>query len=69
MGTITAGNLCAFTIEASRRGKVDCDIDYGDADGVAELVGFLGPFSEPYDEGRYSVKIVKILPSPLSDDD
>jgi aldehyde:ferredoxin oxidoreductase len=38
MDTITAGNLCAFTIEAVRRGKVDFPVDYGDADGVAELL-------------------------------
>lgn len=38
MDTITAGNLCAFTIEAVRRGKVDFPIDYGDADGIAELL-------------------------------
>lgn len=38
MDTITAGNLCAFTIEASQRGKVDYDIRYGDADGIAELL-------------------------------
>jgi len=38
MDTITAGNLCAFTIEAVRRGKVDFAVDYGDADGVAALL-------------------------------
>jgi aldehyde:ferredoxin oxidoreductase len=38
MDTITAGNLCAFTIEASRRGKVNYSIDYGDADRIAELL-------------------------------
>jgi aldehyde:ferredoxin oxidoreductase len=38
MDTITAGNLCAFTIEAVRRGRVAFDVDYGDADGVAELL-------------------------------
>jgi aldehyde:ferredoxin oxidoreductase len=38
MDTITAGNLCAFTIEAVRRGKVDYDIDYGDSDRIAELL-------------------------------
>lgn len=38
MDTITAGNLCAFTIEAVRRGKVDYDIRYGDADGIAKLL-------------------------------
>jgi len=38
MDTITAGNLCAFTIEAARRGKVDYKIDYGDVDAVANLL-------------------------------
>lgn len=38
MDTITAGNLCAFTIEAVRRGKLDFSIDYGDADGIAALL-------------------------------
>ena len=27
--TITAGNLCAFTIEAARQGRIDYKIDYG----------------------------------------
>lgn len=38
MDTITAGNLCAFTIEAVKRGRVDYDIDYGQPDKVAALV-------------------------------
>jgi len=38
MDTITAGNLCAFAIEAVRRGKADFAVDYGDADGVATLL-------------------------------
>jgi aldehyde:ferredoxin oxidoreductase len=38
MDTITAGNLCAFTIEAARRGKVDFKIDYGEVDAIAELL-------------------------------
>lgn len=38
MDTITSGNLCAFTMEAVERGKVDYDIKYGDAHGVAELL-------------------------------
>jgi aldehyde:ferredoxin oxidoreductase len=38
MDTITTGNLCAFTIEAVRRGKVDYDISYGDADKIAGLI-------------------------------
>ena len=36
--TISAGNLCAFTMEAAKRKKIDYAIDYGDADGVAELL-------------------------------
>jgi aldehyde:ferredoxin oxidoreductase len=38
MDTITAGNLCAFTIEAARRGKVDYPIDYGEVDAIADLL-------------------------------
>ncbi len=38
MDTITAGNLCAFTIEAARRGKVDTKIDYGEVDAIANLL-------------------------------
>ena len=39
MDTITAGNLCAFTIEASKRGKIDYAIDYGGVDAMAGLLG------------------------------
>jgi aldehyde:ferredoxin oxidoreductase len=42
MDTITAGNLCAFTIEAVRRGKVDYDIDYNQPDKVAKLLQEIG---------------------------
>jgi len=38
MDTITAGNLCAFTIEAVRRGRLDYDIDYGEVDKIALLL-------------------------------
>jgi aldehyde:ferredoxin oxidoreductase len=38
MDTITAGNLAAFTIEASRRGKIAEKLDYGDVDGIARLL-------------------------------
>jgi aldehyde:ferredoxin oxidoreductase len=38
MDTITAGNLCGFTIEAARRGKIDVDVGYGDVDGIADLL-------------------------------
>lgn len=39
--TITAGNLCAFTIEAYKRGKVDYHIHYGDVDAIAHLLGMI----------------------------
>jgi aldehyde:ferredoxin oxidoreductase len=38
MDTITAGNLCAFTIEASKHGRIDYKIDYGEVDAIAELL-------------------------------
>ena len=38
MDTITGGNLCAFAIEAVRRGKIEYDIDYGDVDAIAGLL-------------------------------
>lgn len=37
--TITAGNLAAFAIEASRRGKIPDKLEYGDVDGIAALLG------------------------------
>lgn len=39
MDTITAGNLCAFTMEAVERGRLDYPLRYGDAEGAAELLG------------------------------
>jgi aldehyde:ferredoxin oxidoreductase len=36
--TITAGNLAAFTMEASRRKSIDQKIEYGDVDAVAEIL-------------------------------
>jgi aldehyde:ferredoxin oxidoreductase len=36
--TISAGNLAAFAIEASRRGRISDDLNYGDPETVAELV-------------------------------
>jgi aldehyde:ferredoxin oxidoreductase len=36
--TITAGNLAAFAIEASRAGKIDYKIEYGDTDKIADLI-------------------------------
>lgn len=38
MDTITAGNLCAFTIEAYKRGKISHRIDYGEVDAIADLL-------------------------------
>lgn len=38
MDTITAGNLVAFTMEAVKRGKLNYDLQYGDAEGVAQLL-------------------------------
>jgi aldehyde:ferredoxin oxidoreductase len=38
MDTISAGNLIAFAIEASKRGCIDLKIDYGDVDAVAKLL-------------------------------
>jgi len=38
MDTITAGNLCAFAIEAARRGKIDEPVEYGDVDAIAALL-------------------------------
>ena len=37
MDTITAGNVAAFTIEASHRKSIGEKIEYGDVDGIAEL--------------------------------
>jgi aldehyde:ferredoxin oxidoreductase len=38
LDTISAGNLCAFSMEAAARKKTDYPIAYGDAEGVAELL-------------------------------
>ena len=38
MDTITAGNLCAFAIEAAKLGKVELDIDYGNSRAIAVLI-------------------------------
>ena len=38
MDTISAGNLCAFTIEAVKRKKISDNINYGDVDAIAELL-------------------------------
>jgi len=38
LDTISAGNLCGFTIEAVRKKKVNVKIDYGDVDAIAALL-------------------------------
>ncbi len=38
MDTISAGNLVAFAIEASRRGKIEEKLNYGDVDMIAQLL-------------------------------
>jgi aldehyde:ferredoxin oxidoreductase len=38
LDTISAGNLAALTIEASRQGKLDYAINYGDTESIAGLV-------------------------------
>ena len=38
MATITAGNLAAFAIEASKSGKIKEKLSYGDADGIAGIL-------------------------------
>ncbi|MGD9082270.1 MAG: aldehyde ferredoxin oxidoreductase family protein [Desulfobacterales bacterium] len=38
MDTISAGNLCGFTIEAAGREKIDFQIEYGDVDAIADLL-------------------------------
>ncbi len=38
LDTITAGNLIAFAIEASKNGKIKEKLDYGDADAIAGLL-------------------------------
>lgn len=38
MDTISAGNLCAFAIEASRLGKIEEKLSYNDADAIADLL-------------------------------
>ena len=39
LDTMTAGNLAAFTIEAAQRGKISEKLDYGDVDGIVDLLG------------------------------
>jgi aldehyde:ferredoxin oxidoreductase len=49
MDTITAGNLCAFAIEAVKKGRVDIDIDYGDVDGIEKLLHMIAKRQGPGD--------------------
>jgi aldehyde:ferredoxin oxidoreductase len=42
MDTITAGNLAAFAIEASKRKKIKDELHYGDVDGIAEILIKIG---------------------------
>jgi len=42
MDTISAGNLCALMMEAKEQGRIDYDIEYGNADQVIDLVGKIG---------------------------
>ena len=36
--TMTAGNLCGLAIEATRQGRLDTGLSYGDAEGVAAFL-------------------------------
>ena len=38
LDTISAGNLCAFTIEAATKKRIDHNIEYGDVDAIANLL-------------------------------
>ncbi len=38
MDTMSAGNLAGLAIEASRQGRIDLDIDYGNVDAIAALL-------------------------------
>jgi aldehyde:ferredoxin oxidoreductase len=42
MDTISAGNLCAFAMEASKRGRIVERFDYGNPRHVADLLGRIG---------------------------
>jgi aldehyde:ferredoxin oxidoreductase len=46
MDTITAGNLCGLAMEARSRGRIDYDIEYGNADQTAELIGKIASRTE-----------------------
>ena len=38
LDTISAGNLCAFAIEASKRGRIRDRLEYGDVEGIIKLI-------------------------------
>lgn len=38
MDTISAGNLCAFAIEAGKQNKIDYTVDYGEVDAIEQLL-------------------------------
>jgi len=44
--TITAGNLCALLMEAKEQGRIEYEIEYGNADQVIELIEKIGSRSE-----------------------
>ncbi len=46
MDTITAGNLCGLIIEAVQQGRMDYDIEYGNADQVIDLIEKIGSRSD-----------------------
>ncbi len=39
--TITAANITSFAVEANKRGKIDFKIEYGDVDGIIELLNLI----------------------------
>ncbi len=41
LDTMTAGNVTAFAIEARKAGKLDCDVDYGETEKIAGLLGLI----------------------------
>jgi aldehyde:ferredoxin oxidoreductase len=41
MDTISAGNLCAFAIEAARRNRIETALEYGDVDAIAQLLHWI----------------------------
>lgn len=41
MDTMSAGNLCAFTIEAAKAGRIGFEIEYNQVDTMAQLLGMI----------------------------